>query len=123
MSATTVRSAWRAFYDGYDNGTMFISRSGDPDDIWVDRLPGEIATTIVDEHNAMLDHACPATEHLDEYGCHQYHDDEDGGSCAWQYRCDESGCKRAATMGTPTPAGYRNTCSEHNPRFARSERR
>jgi hypothetical protein len=33
---------------------MFISRGGDPDDIFVDRLPGEVATTLVDAHNAAL---------------------------------------------------------------------
>jgi hypothetical protein len=47
-------SEWRTFYSNYDDGTMFISRSPDPDDLLVDGLPGEIATAIVDAHNAAL---------------------------------------------------------------------
>jgi hypothetical protein len=31
--------------------------------------------------------------------------------------CDEQGCKRRATCGTPTPAGYRKTCGQHIPKF------
>lgn len=31
--------------------------------------------------------------------------------------CDEPGCKREANCGTPTPAGYRHTCSKHAPPF------
>lgn len=30
--------------------------------------------------------------------------------------CDEPGCKEPITCGTPTPSGYRRTCSEHCPR-------
>ena len=30
--------------------------------------------------------------------------------------CDEPGCDRAASCGTPTPTGYRNTCGDHIPR-------
>ena len=30
--------------------------------------------------------------------------------------CDVPGCKRAASCGTPTPDGYRNTCGEHRPK-------
>jgi hypothetical protein len=60
-------------------------------------------------------HSCAASEHLDEYGCNAYHDYEDVGSCQWQQRCDEPGCKRASVMGTKTPEGYRRTCSQHNP--------
>lgn len=29
--------------------------------------------------------------------------------------CDEPDCWRGVTCGTPTPAGYRSTCSEHWP--------
>ncbi len=29
--------------------------------------------------------------------------------------CDEPGCRRRATCGTPAASGYRNTCYEHNP--------
>ena len=29
--------------------------------------------------------------------------------------CDEPGCTRIATCGTPTPEGYRTSCSEHAP--------
>ena len=30
--------------------------------------------------------------------------------------CDEPGCKKEVTCGTPTPnGGYRQTCSEHKP--------
>ena len=28
-------------------------------------------------------------------------------------RCDEPGCKRQRTCGTPTKDGYRSTCGEH----------
>ena len=30
--------------------------------------------------------------------------------------CDEPGCIKQVTCGTPTKDGYRNTCSEHSPR-------
>ena len=30
--------------------------------------------------------------------------------------CDEPDCWRAATCGTPTPDGYRNTCGDHIPK-------
>lgn len=30
--------------------------------------------------------------------------------------CDEPGCTKAISSGTPTPAGYRNTCHEHGPK-------
>lgn len=30
--------------------------------------------------------------------------------------CDEPGCKEEITCGTPTPTGYRRTCSTHAPR-------
>lgn len=29
--------------------------------------------------------------------------------------CDEPGCAREASMGTPTPTGYRSTCWDHRP--------
>ncbi len=29
--------------------------------------------------------------------------------------CDEPGCWKAATCGTPTPSGYRRTCGDHWP--------
>lgn len=29
--------------------------------------------------------------------------------------CDEPGCKEPISCGTPTPGGYRRTCSEHCP--------
>lgn len=29
--------------------------------------------------------------------------------------CDMPDCKQAVSCGTPTPSGYRNTCSEHAP--------
>lgn len=29
--------------------------------------------------------------------------------------CDEPGCWRSVTCGTPTPAGYRSTCRRHKP--------
>ncbi len=29
--------------------------------------------------------------------------------------CDVDGCKKQATCGTPTSAGYRHTCGEHAP--------
>lgn len=64
-----------------------------------------------------------ALEHLQEHGCNVYHDYDEEGSCEWQQRCDEPGCKRATTMGTPTPNGYRSTCSEHNPRLTSKEER
>ena len=30
--------------------------------------------------------------------------------------CDEPGCLNDVVMGTPTPGGYRSTCSLHDPR-------
>ena len=30
--------------------------------------------------------------------------------------CDEPGCWRETSCGTPTPSGYRRTCSEHRPK-------
>lgn len=29
--------------------------------------------------------------------------------------CDEPGCWKQSTMGTPTPEGYRHTCWNHKP--------
>jgi phage FluMu protein Com len=29
--------------------------------------------------------------------------------------CDEPGCWRQVSCGTPTPGGYRNTCGKHKP--------
>ena len=29
--------------------------------------------------------------------------------------CDVPGCSRVVACGTPTPTGYRSTCSEHAP--------
>lgn len=29
--------------------------------------------------------------------------------------CDEPGCWRKVSCGTPTPNGYRSTCGEHKP--------
>ena len=29
--------------------------------------------------------------------------------------CDEPGCNQAATCGTPTESGYRQTCGKHMP--------
>ena len=29
--------------------------------------------------------------------------------------CDEPGCWREVTCGTPTPTGYRSTCGKHRP--------
>lgn len=57
---------------------------------------------------------------------HPFDDTETVGVCPkcktietsiWQ-ACDEPGCARAATSGTPTPAGYRNTCGDHMPVMA-----
>lgn len=31
--------------------------------------------------------------------------------------CDEPGCWKEATCGTPTPEGYRSTCGEHRPKL------
>jgi hypothetical protein len=31
--------------------------------------------------------------------------------------CDEPGCWRAVTAGTPTTDGYRNTCYDHTPKL------
>lgn len=33
-----------------------------------------------------------------------------------QIACDEPGCFRPVTCGTPTPDGYRHTCYEHQPK-------
>lgn len=33
-------------------------------------------------------------------------------------RCDEPGCMKRWTCGTPTPGGYRTTCFEHQPKVA-----
>jgi len=30
--------------------------------------------------------------------------------------CDEPDCSKPSTCGTPTPEGYRRTCSKHCPR-------
>ena len=30
--------------------------------------------------------------------------------------CDEPGCELLVTCGTPTPTGYRHTCSKHAPK-------
>jgi len=30
--------------------------------------------------------------------------------------CDEPGCKKRISCGTPTPDGYRSTCGDHAPR-------
>lgn len=32
-----------------------------------------------------------------------------------QIACDEEGCWKQATCGTPTPSGYRGTCGMHRP--------
>src|SRR5258708_14806255 len=32
--------------------------------------------------------------------------------------CDEPGCQREITCGTPTPDGYRQTCHVHHPKAA-----
>jgi hypothetical protein len=32
-----------------------------------------------------------------------------------QHACDEPGCWKEVTCGTPTPNGYRSTCGQHNP--------
>ena len=32
------------------------------------------------------------------------------------YACDEQGCWRETSSGTPTPTGYRSTCFEHRPK-------
>jgi hypothetical protein len=37
--------------------------------------------------------------------------------------CDEPDCWREVTNGTPTPAGYRSTCSKHMPNVAALRRR
>ena len=34
----------------------------------------------------------------------------------WQAICDEPGCARHVSCGTPTPAGYRNICHQHQPK-------
>jgi hypothetical protein len=31
-------------------------------------------------------------------------------------RCDEPGCMEQASVGTPTPTGYRRTCHKHAPK-------
>ncbi len=31
--------------------------------------------------------------------------------------CDHEGCWRMSSCGTPTPDGYRQTCSEHAPKL------
>lgn len=31
--------------------------------------------------------------------------------------CDEPGCDRVSTCGTPTPGGYRLTCGDHAPEW------
>jgi hypothetical protein len=33
----------------------------------------------------------------------------------FEVACDEDGCWESVTCGTPTPDGYRNTCSKHRP--------
>ena len=53
-----------------------------------------------------------ALEHLRENGCECWHENV---SCEWQVRCDEPNCTAAVTCGTPTPDGYRRTCSKHQP--------
>ena len=30
--------------------------------------------------------------------------------------CDEPGCKKRITCGTPTATGYRSTCGQHRPK-------
>ncbi len=37
-------------------------------------------------------------------------------SCGLVVACDEPDCWRESNCGTPTPAGYRNTCYDHRPR-------
>jgi hypothetical protein len=34
--------------------------------------------------------------------------------------CDEPGCKQQSSCGTPTSAGYRNTCHNHMPIMERT---
>jgi hypothetical protein len=57
------------------------------------------------------------------YFNHPFQQDETVGVCPkcttietsiWQ-ACDELGCERTASCGTPTLAGYRNTCYDHMP--------
>jgi phage FluMu protein Com len=36
--------------------------------------------------------------------------------------CDEVGCWKLVSCGCPSPAGYRNTCSEHMPEDMRQSR-
>jgi len=44
------------------------------------------------------------------YGCPQCRDVE-----CFAVACDEVGCWMPITCGTPTAAGYRQTCSKHRP--------
>lgn len=41
---------------------------------------------------------------------------DDPHSVESEYGCDEPGCDRWVTRGTPTPNGYRSTCSDHAPK-------
>ena len=44
------------------------------------------------------------------------------GECDMVVCCDEPDCWREVTCGTPTPDGYRNTCTRHRPKDASSTR-
>lgn len=47
------------------------------------------------------------------YGCPQCKEIE-----CFRTACDEPGCWKEDTCGTPTPNGYRRTCYEHCPKEA-----
>ena len=49
-------------------------------------------------------------EHTGGLHCSEYHPE---GTCEWQERCDEPGCKVEATCGFPVDGGYRRTCGDH----------
>lgn len=57
-----------------------------------------------------LDEMRRFVEHTGGLYCDEYHPE---GTCEWQERCDEPGCRQEATCGFPTPHGYRRTCGRH----------
>lgn len=76
-----------------------------PEKSW---LCEECATIIPDSQLLVATHPFDAAEKI--YGCPECK------GVAFVRACDRSDCDREASCGTPTPDGYRNTCSAHWPK-------
>lgn len=65
----------------------------------------------IGETNDVLEAPHPFITDIQTHGCPACR-------CIVDFRllCDEPGCLLEATMGTPMPSGYRNTCYNHAPK-------